>query len=158
MTRPDWDQYFLDMLPAVAARGTCDRKRVGAILVDEDHRITATGFNGAPRGLGHCDDPAVGHLMKEIDGRESCIRTLHAESNAIDYAGRDAEGCTLYITCTPCYDCAKRIINVGIVRVVYAEHYESRNTGLTMRLLHAGGVEALQVKEEDEEDAERTHH
>ena len=113
----------------VATRATCDRKHVGAVLV-KNNRVVSTGYNGSPRGMRHCDDEGVGHLLAEIDGRESCIRTLHAESNALDYAGQEAEGCTFYVTCIPCYDCAKRIINAGIVRVVFEEYYESRNTKL----------------------------
>lgn len=122
--RPDWDEYFLKMAYVVATRATCDRKHVGAILVDDDNRIVATGYNGSPAGAPHCDD--VGHLMVNMGGRESCIRTLHAESNVLDYAGAFARDCTLYVTVTPCFDCAKRIVNSGVVRVVWNEHYESR--------------------------------
>ena len=136
--RPSWDAYFMQIAADVAKRATCDRKLVGAVIVNPKHRIVATGFNGAPAGLPHCDD--VGHELKEIDGRQSCVRTLHAESNAIDYAGREAEGCTLYVTVIPCYDCAKRIVNVGINTVVFGEFYESRNTGLTLDLFKAAGV------------------
>ncbi|KKN50647.1 hypothetical protein LCGC14_0630740 [marine sediment metagenome] len=126
--RPNWDQYFLMLAHVVATRATCDRKHVGAVIVDPDHRIVATGYNGSAAGMEHCDD--AGHELKEIDGRMSCVRTLHAESNALDYAGGRAKCCTLYCTVIPCYDCAKRIVNAGIARVVYAEYYESRNTQL----------------------------
>lgn len=136
--RPTWDEYFLNIAHVVAKRSTCNRKHVGAVIVDNRHRIVSCGYNGSPRGLPHCDD--AGHEMKEIDGRESCIRTLHAESNAIDGAGRYAEGGTIYVTVTPCYDCAKRIVNVGIKRVVYGEHYQSRNTNLVETLLSEAGV------------------
>ena len=124
--RPGWDHYFLSLAHVVATRASCDRKHVGAIIVDQDHRIVATGYNGGAAGTPDCDQ--AGHLLKEIDGRQSCIRTLHAESNALDYAGRDAKDCTIYVTVIPCYDCAKRLVNAGIRRVVYAEYYESRNT------------------------------
>lgn len=124
--RPSWDGYYIAMAYLVATRATCDRKHVGAVLVDEEKRVVATGYNGAPSGMPHCDD--VGHELKEIEGRMSCVRTLHAESNAIDYAGRQTWGCTLYTTVIPCYDCAKRIVNAGIRRVVYDEFYQSRNT------------------------------
>lgn len=109
---------------AVSEMATCPRKHVGAVLVDANKRIVATGFNGSPAGMYHCTD--VGCYLKEIDGRESCIQTLHAESNAIDYAGRDAAGCTLYTTVFPCFDCSKRIVNARIKRVIYDEYYESR--------------------------------
>ena len=130
MTRPSWDEYFLEIAYVIAKRATCDRKHVGAVLVDKRHRIVSTGYNGSAGGLPHCDD--VGHELKEIDGRPSCIRTLHAESNVLDDAGRRSRGGTLYVTVIPCYDCAKRIVNAGITRVVYGEYYESRNTDLVV--------------------------
>lgn len=137
--RPEWDDYFMAIARAVARRATCDRKLVGAVIVDAQRRIVATGYNGAPRGLPHCDD--AGHELKEIDGRMSCVRTLHAESNALDDAGRRAEGCVLYVTVIPCYDCAKRIVHAGIKRVVYGEYYQSRNTELVLGYLATAGVE-----------------
>jgi len=135
--RPTVDQYFLDIAEAAAKRATCDRKHVGAVIA-KDKETISTGYNGSPRGLPHCDD--VGHLMKDVVGRESCVRTLHAESNAIDRAGKQAEGATLYCTVTPCYECAKRIINAGIIRVVVGGHYQSQNTELVEDLFRKGGV------------------
>lgn len=120
MKRPPWDDYFMQLTIMAATRATCDRKHVGALIVSPDHRIVATGYNGAPAGVESCDE--VGHQL--VDGH--CVRTLHAESNALDFAGRFAQGCTLYVTITPCWDCAKRIVNAGINKVIYDEHYESR--------------------------------
>lgn len=139
MARPPWDEYFLRIAHLVATRATCDRKHVGAVVVNRHHRIIATGYNGSPHGMPHCDD--VGHELKEIDGRNSCIRTLHAESNALDECGHlEAAGGTIYVTVTPCYDCAKRIIQHRIAKVVYAEHYQSRNTDLVADLLTSADV------------------
>lgn len=109
-----------------ATRATCDRKHVGALIVDPYHRVVSTGYNGAPAGQPSCDD--VGHEL--VEGH--CVRTLHAESNAIDFAGRAALGCTAYVTVTTCYDCAKRMVNAGIVRVVWDEFYASRYGKSTM--------------------------
>ncbi len=103
-----------------ATRATCDRKHVGALIVDPYHRIVSTGYNGAPSGMPSCDE--VGHELSD----NHCVRSLHAESNAIDFAGRLAMGCTFYVTVTPCYDCAKRIVNAGIAHVVWDEFYQSR--------------------------------
>jgi len=128
MSRPGWDHYFLAMAHVVATRASCDRKHVGAVLVDRAHRIVATGYNGAAAGTPDCD--TEGHLLKEVSGRQSCVRSLHAESNAIDYAGAKARDCALYVTVIPCFECAKRIVNAGIERVVYAEYYESQNSKL----------------------------
>jgi deoxycytidylate deaminase len=136
--RPKWDKYFMDIAHDVATRATCDRKHVGAVIVDQRHRIVSTGYNGAPAGMPHCDE--VGHELKEIDGRLSCVRTLHAESNALDDAGRRAVGCTLCVTVTPCYPCAQRLVNAGIVRIVYGEWYDSQNTDLVAAYLKSAGV------------------
>jgi dCMP deaminase len=117
--RPSWDEYFLDIAFSVAERSTCDRAHVGAVLV-RDKRILATGYNGSPMGLPHCDE--VGHLM--VDGH--CVRTLHAEQNAIIQAalhGISSEGATAYVTHQPCLTCAKMLINAGIRRVVYSGNY-----------------------------------
>lgn len=141
MPRPKWDVYAMRLAYLAATRASCDRKHVGAVIVTPDHRIVATGYNGAPSGMDSCDE--VGHQI--VDGH--CVRTLHAESNAIDFAGRAAQGCTLYVTVTPCWDCAKRIINAGILRVVYDEHYNSRygKSQDVPDYLRQAGVEVLQM-------------
>lgn len=124
--RPNWHTYFLGIAKQVATRATCDRKHVGAVIVRE-RTILATGYNGSPRGIPHCDD--VGHQLVEMNGRASCIRTVHAEMNAIAQAARMGvciEKATLYTTASTCWDCAKLVINAGITRVVAAERYASR--------------------------------
>lgn len=126
MTRPSWDRYFLDMACNVAARSTCNRAHVGALLV-RDNRVLATGFNGSVRNLPHCDE--AGHLM--IDGH--CKRTIHAEINAVIQCalhGVSSQGATAYITHYPCYDCSKVLLNAGIARVVYAISYGNTEHGL----------------------------
>ena len=121
--RPSWDSYFLKMATVCAERATCDRKSVGAVIVRDNHPI-ATGYNGAPPGLPHCDE--AGHLLREVDGRPSCQRATHAEQNAIITAarfGHRTEGATIYVTAQPCLNCAKAIITAGIRRVVWTEGY-----------------------------------
>jgi dCMP deaminase len=121
--RPSWDEYFLGLTEMVGMRGTCDRGRAGCIIV-KDKRILATGYVGSPIGCCHCDE--AGHEMHTViheDGHESrhCIRTAHAEQNAIANAARFGvalEGSAIYVHMTPCYTCAKMIINAGIKRVV----------------------------------------
>jgi dCMP deaminase len=122
--RPTWDEYFLDIAFSVAERSTCDRAHVGAVLV-RDKRILATGYNGSPAGLPHCDE--VGHLI--VDGH--CVRTLHAEQNAIIQSalhGISSEGATAYVTHQPCLTCAKMLINAGVRRVVFAGNYPDENS------------------------------
>lgn len=142
MKRPTLDEYFMKIAEDVATRATCDRKLVGAVVV-KDKRIISTGYNGAPRGQKHCDE--AGHLLKEINGRQSCVRSLHAESNAIDFAGREADGGTIYCTAIPCYECTKRIVNAGIKRVVYGEVYKSQNSEEVPGLLAEAGIELVHL-------------
>ena len=128
-----------------ALRATCPRKHVGAVIVDPEHRQVSTGYNGAPPDQPSCDD--VGCQM--VDNH--CVRTLHAESNALDYAGtRLARNCTLYVTVLPCWDCAKRIVGARIARVVYDEHYESRygQSANVPAFLEAAGVKVEQFDPE----------
>jgi len=134
MSRPTWDNYFLKIARAVADRSTCNRAYVGCVLVREGH-ILATGFNGSPTGQPHCDE--VGHLMQE----GHCIRTVHAEANAIIQAalhGVSTKDAVVYLTHFPCYTCAKMLTNAGIVRVIFEEWYgESRDA---FGLLNAAGI------------------
>ncbi len=132
--RPPWDDYFMDITFQVAKRSTCDRARVGAVIV-KDKRILTTGYNGSPAGLAHCD--VIGHLM--VGGH--CVRTLHAEQNAIIQAalhGVSVAGGTIYVTHQPCLTCAKMIINAGLRRVVYAGVYPDENA---VAFLREAGVE-----------------
>jgi dCMP deaminase len=103
----------------VAERSTCDRARVGCVLV-RDKKILSTGFNGSPKGLPHCNDD--NHLM--IEGH--CLRTVHAEANAIIQCalhGVSSNGSHAYVTHFPCIHCSKMLINAGVIRVVYDKAY-----------------------------------
>ena len=125
-TRAEWDEYFMSIASVVSTRATCDRLHVGAVIV-LNKTIVSTGYNGSPRGMPHCDD--VGHLLKEMGGRMSCVRTAHGEANALAQAARTGarvEGGTIYTTASPCYDCMKLIINSGIARIVCGAPYGSR--------------------------------
>jgi dCMP deaminase len=124
MTRPNWDNYFMIIADAVSLRMSCDRARVGAVIVSDDKRILSTGYGGAPSGWPDCDQ--VGHELVEINGRQSCVRTIHAEENAIVTAakfGIKLDGGTLYTTVNTCYNCLKRVCQVGIKRIVYGAEY-----------------------------------
>lgn len=138
LTRPDWSTWFMRMAFVTAQRATCPRKRVGVLIVDGDHRIIAGGYNGAPAGLPDCLQ--AGCDLRMIDGKDSCVRTLHAESNALDFAGRAARGCTMFSTVMPCRICALRIVQAKIDRCVYFEYYESQGTRESAAILDAGNV------------------
>lgn len=117
--RASWDEYFMNLARVVASRATCDRKRVGAVLV-RDRTVLSTGYNGSLRGLPHCDE--VGHLMEN----GHCVATVHAEANAIVQAARNGvriDGATIYTTASPCWPCFKLIANAGCTRIVFGEFY-----------------------------------
>jgi dCMP deaminase len=149
--RPSWDEYFMGIAREVAKRATCDRGRNGAVIV-KDKRILTTGYVGAPTKLPHCDD--VGHLMKTVqndDGTTSqhCIRTTHAEQNAIVQAARHGisiKDSTLYCRMEPCIDCAKMIINAGIKRIVAEKKYHRGQ--LAREMLRDAGIKVEILKDE----------
>ena len=135
--RPSWDEYFMRIAHEVATRSTCPRLAVGAVIV-RDKRILTTGYNGSPSGMPHCDD--VGCLIRIVDGRESCQRTLHAEQNAIiqaAYHGVSITGASIYCTHQPCLMCVKMIMNAGVEEVHYAGGYPDP---LAMELAAEGGL------------------
>lgn len=128
--RPSWDEYFMELANAAAKRATCDRGRSGCVIV-KDKQVLVTGYVGSPIGLPHCDE--VGHLFKKTFHEDEtitthCVRTVHAEQNAICQAARRGialDGATLYCRMTPCRVCAMLIINCGIKRVVCEKKYHA---------------------------------
>jgi len=142
--RPSWDEYFLGLVDQVAARATCDRGKSGCVVV-RNKRIICTGYVGSPSGLPHCDES--GHEMKQLideDGtmRQHCVRTVHAEQNAICQAARyglQLDGTTLYCSMEPCRVCAMLISSSGIARVVAKRRYHAGQD--TRSILSQAGVD-----------------
>lgn len=151
MFRPNWDEYFFRIMSEVSSRSTCDRGRSGCVIT-RNNRILVTGYVGSPPGVAHCDD--IGHLIKHVtpDGStissDHCIRTSHAEMNAICQAARTGvsiEGAMMYVTMTPCPQiCAKMVAQVGLseVRCLYKyKHSEEteelfRMSGICISYVH----------------------
>ena len=128
--RPSWDEYFIDIAKLVSKRSTCLRRKVGAVIV-KNRRILATGYNGTPSGIRHCEE--VGCLREKLKipsgERHELCRGLHAEQNAILQAslyGISLEGSSLYCTNQPCLICAKMLINAGIREVVIVDGYPDK--------------------------------
>ena len=152
--RPSWDEYFMEVARTVAKRATCDRGRSGCVIV-KDKRILCTGYVGSPIGVDHCDE--IGHEMLETyneKGEKSmhCIRTSHAEQNALAQAARFGtaiDGGTLYCKMEPCYTCAKMIINSGIRRVVAEMRYHAAER--TRDVFKKAGVELVVINDAVEE-------
>lgn len=146
--RPDWDTYFMEMAKLASRRSSCLRRAVGAVLV-KDRRLLATGYNGVPSGVTHCD--VAGCLREKLSvpsgERHELCRGLHAEQNAIIQAafhGVSIRGAVLYCTNLPCIICAKMLINAGIRRIVYLEGYADP---LTEEMLGEGGLELVKYAE-----------
>ena len=147
--RPSWDEYFMELANTASKRATCDRGRSGCVIV-KDRQLLVTGYVGSPSGLPHCDE--VGHLFRQSidsDGKitNHCVRTVHAEQNAICQAARRGiplDGATLYCRMTPCRTCAMMIINCGIKRVVCERKYHAgaesedlfRQAGVKLEFFH----------------------
>lgn len=121
MARPNWDEYFMKLAMLASERATCPRMHCGCVLV-KDREVIATGYNGSIPGDDHCED--VGCLV--VDNH--CVRTNHAEMNAIVQAARKGhmiDGGTAYVTNMPCTTCAKALIAAGVKRVVIFSDYHS---------------------------------
>jgi dCMP deaminase len=146
--RDNWNDYFMGIARIVATRATCDRKHVGAVIV-RDKTILSTGYNGSARGLKHCDDE--GHLM--IEGH--CVRTVHAEINAIAQAARNGvslDNSQIYITALPCWNCFKTLVNAGVNKIYYREAY--RPDPITESAADDLGIELIKVGNVGEADTE----
>lgn len=144
--RPSWDEYFMQIARLAATRSTCLRRHVGAIIV-KDRYILATGYNGPPRGVQHCEE--LGGCLREklnvpSGERHEICRASHAEQNAIIQSARKGisiEGGDIYVTNQPCFICAKMIINAGIKRVIIDEGYPDK---LAEDILKEAGLEIIQ--------------
>lgn len=124
MVRKTWDEYWIDMVDATASRATCDRGRSACVFVTTDNDLLSSGYVGSPPGFAHCDE--VGHLWSE-DGK-NCLRTIHAEQNAIIRAARNGvvlHGSTVYCTMEPCRTCAMALIGIGVIHVVAKNAYHA---------------------------------
>lgn len=121
----DKHTYICKTTETVALKSTCDRAHIGAVFINEDYEILVTGYNGAPRKHPHCDD--VGHLMEN----NHCVRTTHAEQNAIVQAakrGVSLKGSILYVTHSPCFICCKLLINLQVKKIFVKSFYRDRRS------------------------------
>jgi dCMP deaminase len=142
--RPSWDEYFLEMLPIIGKRSTCDRGRCAALFV-RNNRILATGYAGAPPGFPHCDH--VGHdlvTVTDASGNTTthCQRGVHAEVNCVAHAalvGTSLIGSTLYVTMVPCYRCTLVLLHLQLQRVMALYSYRAQqDNDIFMMFLQTG--------------------
>lgn len=144
--KPDkWQRRFADLALFWSKYMTCDRAQVGAVIV-RDKRVIASGYGGAPTGSQTCDE--VGHAM--LHGH--CVRTVHAEMNAIAQAARfgpSVDGCDMYVTVMPCWNCAKMIAAVGIRRVFYIRDYHPEEWDFYKPLYEGLATEFVRIEHEE---------
>jgi dCMP deaminase len=150
-TRPSWGEYFLRIAKDVSERSNCCRRKVGAVIVKDNH-IISTGYNGTPAGTTNCFDggcPRCNHTHTTGEKLDECL-CVHAEQNAICQAakhGNSVDGGHIYITCSPCLTCLKLIINAGITRIVFSEWYKKFNEQ-EINLIKEAGLVVIPPKEE----------
>ncbi len=144
----------MEIVFLIAKRSTCLRRKVGAVVV-KNNRILATGYNGVPTGITHCD-AAGGCLRMKLDipsgQRHELCRGLHAEQNAIiqaAYHGSSIAGSILYSTTLPCIVCTKMLINAGIIKIIYSEGYPDE---LSSQMLKESNIEIQQFMSTEKND------
>lgn len=126
MHRPTFDEIYMELAQNLAHKSHCVKIKVGAVLTKET-RIVSLGYNGPPAGTHNCDEEWPDHGCAR-DSKGSCSLALHAEQNAILYASKNGvpiNGCTLYVTLSPCLACARIIYTMGIKKVYYLQSYAS---------------------------------
>lgn len=131
------DRRYLRMATIWAENSYCERRKVGAIIV-KDKMIISDGYNGTPAGFEN--------ICETEDGRTKPY-VLHAEANAITKVARSnnsSDGATLYVTASPCLECAKLIIQSGIRRVVFNEYYRLADG---IELMERAGIECIHIKD-----------
>lgn len=136
------DNRYLRMAEIWAENSYCKRRKVGALLVKEK-MIISDGYNGTPSGFDNiCEDEESGNTFPYV---------LHAEANAITKVARSnnsSDGATLYVTTSPCIECAKLVIQAGIKRIVYRQLYRITDG---IKLLQSAGIECVHLKEDNNE-------
>jgi len=139
----NWDEYFMSVAYISSLRSKDPRTQVGACIVDTNHRIISTGYNGMPN---NCNDSEMPWESKEgLEGKY--LYVVHSELNAILYAKNDLNGCILYSTLFPCNECAKTIVQSGISEVVYlSDKYKDMEQTIASRfILNMAGVKYRQL-------------
>ncbi|MBO4219158.1 MAG: dCMP deaminase family protein [Erysipelotrichaceae bacterium] len=140
----DWDTYFMALAHLSALRSKDPNTNVGAVIVDNMHRIVSIGYNGMPRG---CNDEEFPWEREGSFLETKYAYVVHAELNAILNSPREVSGCTIYVSLFPCNECAKAIIQSGIKKVIYEsdKYAETDAIKASKRMLMDAGVELWQT-------------
>lgn len=123
MGRPSVDEYFIDMVKVISSRGSCARRKVGCVLVNDRNQVISTGYNGPPSGLPNCIDvPCIGAACASGEGLDKC-QAVHAEQNALLQCHDVNQIVTAYCSVAPCVHCVKLLMNTSCQRIVFIEPY-----------------------------------
>tara|TARA_R110001583_G_scaffold59799_1_gene177735 strand:- start:799 stop:1248 length:450 start_codon:yes stop_codon:yes gene_type:complete len=139
------DTVYLKMAENLSSLSYAERRKVGCLIV-KDTQIISEGYNGTPRGFDNACE-----FVDHVDHMYTKPEVLHAESNAVTKLARStnsSDGATLYVTCSPCFECAKLIIQAGISRVVYSDLYTNKDCLNALALLKKAGIQIIQNKQE----------
>ncbi|EFM12717.1 CMP/dCMP deaminase zinc-binding [Paenibacillus curdlanolyticus YK9] len=150
VSRKDWDTYFMDIAYMVATRSRCNRRHVGAVLV-QGKKLLGTAYNGAPMGVEDCLEAGCmiveEYELSAVEGtermikKERCIRTIHAEQNLLLFTDRiDREGSTVYVTDQPCWTCANMLANSGVREIVFHRPYPKDSDKVALLMQRKGIV------------------
>ena len=143
-TQSSLDIVYLKMADDLSTLSHAVRRKVGCLIV-KDTQIISEGYNGTPRGFDNACE-----YVDHVDHMYTKPEVLHAESNALTKLARStnsSNGATLYVTCSPCFECAKLIIQSGITRVVYRHLYTNKNCMEALALLSKAKISVTQRKE-----------
>lgn len=139
MNRISWDEYYMNLAVVAAQRATCERRKVGCVIVN-NFKIVGTGYNGSARGSDECEGQDIC-----MNGGLGCQRTIHAELNAIlNSGGESVKGGVLYVTTQPCFNCAKVIVQAGIGSVIYLDEYRCHSG---INFLKQNSIEVNRIEE-----------
>ena len=140
-SRATWNSYFLDVANVVSTRSTCIRRHVGAVAVDQCHRIIGTAYNGAPSGMEHCTSTTCYRTVHHIPSGEQLdkCKAIHAEANLVSWLGKSLLGQSVYCTTQPCTSCLKLLLGLH-TSIYWREMY---NDAYSLELMTEYGTLAL---------------
>ncbi|MDR0934749.1 MAG: dCMP deaminase family protein [Erysipelotrichaceae bacterium] len=142
----NWDEYFMGIAELASFRSKDPRTKVGACIVDSDHKVVSSGYNGMPRGIE--DNELSWNNGEGLDSKY--LYVCHAEFNAIlnTRNGSALKDCILYVTLFPCNECAKAIIQVGIKEIVYLDnkYKDTVETQASIKMLTLAGIKIRQYQ------------
>ena len=139
-----WETYFMGIAQLSALRSKDPNTQVGAVIVDQEHKVVSIGYNGFPKG---CSDDEYPWENEGSSLETKYVYVVHAELNAILNSPRTVKGCSIYVSLFPCHECAKAIIQSGIQEIVYeSDKYASSESVLaSKRMLESAGVKMVQL-------------